>query len=467
LKTAFFYATAFLFMLNLLLMGDVLSISSGAEARVALQALQGDTTMGVSPLVTFLYGLTGHLGEGEIYLRLGSTLAVLLAFATSFMLGRKLFGGPTMALALAIAASGLLVSGMGKFAFADNWLFLFQTVNFFAALLYVKQPVWKWKAAYLLSLLAALLTHFLFGLLFSLIVAAMLWRLHPMGKNALRLDFWAAWLVAGFVTNYWGISFWSPEGFWLAAYEGSPFGRFFVIQILGLLPWLALLPVAIKHNFLKVKNKEELAIILVTGFWAALLGHSLVLQLVLAIAFAKQVQACTMPYFPYGKLLKTASVFQMLLLFGLMFAFMFQSYSAFGMDGFRAATPPALLFWGLGFLGVLGVFSQNRRLMLGGMALSGLLGALAFWLYWVPLPEAQFNYQKRLALAVAEKGKIANHVDMAELLPFRFYLGENNAPQRDSLMLEAVKTPVADTTNAIIGWHAWRDTVAYRVVSKE
>src|SRR5690606_40317093 len=85
-------------------------------------------------------------------------------------------------------------------------------------------------------------------------------------------------------------------------------GVYLLANFLGILPWLAFLPAAFVDLFIKLKKREEMAIIL-SGFLVfSILSFGLVLQVALALLVAKQVENFFKPNYPFAGWVKSTAV---------------------------------------------------------------------------------------------------------------------------------------------------------------
>ena len=461
-KTWQYYLIAFLCLLNILIMNNITSLWLISEMDIVLQSLC-NLEKGIPKLVMYLYLPFGKLGNDLFFLRLPSVLLFLASFYIIYYLGKKLFGYQSITICLIILSSSLLLPSLSKFAFADILLFTCQLLSFFTLLLFVKQPILKWKILYLISTLLSLIIHLPSAIIFSVVLFVSILILHQKGENLKKPIFLLPYILAFAFYLLADATILQPQGFYLAPFGNINYMQWLSYQIIGIIVWLPFIIAAIKHNYLKWKNREELSIILLVGLWASLASWSLCLQFILALAASKQLQASIEQHYPYQKWLKVGALLKIFFIFLVLFLFMLHAHAAFGMVGFRAAMPTALLMWGVSFIAVLGIFARNLRLIYVATPLGTLLAMLAFWVYWFPLVEGQMNVYQRLA---SDAGGKYIMIENDASSGVSYYNCQAKASSDTVVYVETKALPPQNQTKAVQGWRTWRDTVAYYKVDK-
>ncbi len=396
-----------LMIFNLLIGNDVVSVLEGAEASniyFVQQFLEGalsrDNSIIRLPLKMLMINYK-EVGFNLFLLRLPHALILILIFFGFFWWGKKLFGEATVLLTLLVISSNFLVITVSKFVANDVWLLAFELMSFTSLILLLKQPIWKWRILFWLFTILAVCVNPDSALLFSFGMGIFLVFAHPKGKNLLTFYEIAfalltillvyflngfSWLESGFFFNYNQITIWD----------------YLVANLLGVLPWLAFLPAAIFELFQKLRKREEMAIISIAFLLFSFLSYGLVLQFAFAFLIAKQIENFFKPNYPHSNLVKSFAVLNLLFSFFLVATFLLTGYDTFAEIGFRSRMGVAGVYWAFGFLAVIGLFGNDRKMIVGGMALSGMLAMLLFWTQISPLLENYRNLPVKLANSIEE-----------------------------------------------------------------
>ncbi len=353
---------ALVFMaLNALLLFELTPAMKGAEAGLA--------------------GLWGRwAAEYPFYVRFPGVVLLFAGLGLGYEMGRRFLGKETMLFALLVAAGSWLLPNATKWLSLDTWLWLPQLLTALGLLGYLKQQGNSWKWLVWLSWPVALILHPL-GSLLGVGALYLVWRgRHPSGK---RLDQLGLYVLGPLVAAF---SFWLNRGERLANwYLLSPDWQALAAQLLGILPWLGFVVAGLVEIIRNFRKGEELAI-LMTGLLAgAMLANSLWLQWVLALVAAKQLQRFVLSGYPYGNVVKTIAVLQLVAYILIGILGMMYGYGNWGGSGFRAAMSATLACWAPALIGVFGLFGQNQRMAVLGFMFSGLLFSLAFWTQIYPL----------------------------------------------------------------------------------
>lgn len=377
--------SVFIFLANLLVMNDFASLWNGAEVLN----------------IEYFKSIQNWIGINTFSWRLPSVCITILAFVGIYFLGRKVFGELTTIEALLVLGSSLLVVNMGKVATGDSWLFFALSLSFISLILFLKQPILKWKISYITFLILAAFIHQYSTLVFSLGTCFYLFASHPKGENLRPLLRWTAGILTIRFLYFHDFIDFSVYTFYLS-FSNLSISQSLIWMMIGMLPWTGFLWAGIWEMIQKLRKKEEFALIISAGFFGGLFSHALILQCILAFMIARQISAYFRPNYPYKNIVKTGAILHLLFAFGAIMYVMISSFDFFQAIGFRSAMAVGAVYWMTSLTGVIGLVGMNRRFIKGGMALSGLMLTLIFWLQLYPLIETQRNLPKRIALEVEQ-----------------------------------------------------------------
>ena len=184
--------------------------------------------------------------------------------------------------------SSLLLVNISKVATSDTWLLAFQLLSFVFLIRYIKQDQQIWLGAFLGMVLLGLFIAPLMMMIWAVLLCAFLYRWHPRGqKQPLIYGLLALSGIAG-IGLWTGLIHRPAEGFFLG-YGHLGLGAYSLAIIGGLIPILGFLPAAIWDMVQKFRKGEELSIIVLAGILAAALSQSLMLEVFLVLAIAKQM----------------------------------------------------------------------------------------------------------------------------------------------------------------------------------
>ncbi len=384
-----------LFVVNLLIMNDFVTIWSGAETSFVWNSLFGER-------IFFLpYRLAGFLSGdslGAFGLRLPSAVVLLAGLAFFYLAARRFLGSEATLTALMALAASLVVPNTGKLATLDAWAFAVQAAGTGFLLLFLKKPDLASRLFFYFFLGFSLWFRPLSsGILFS-VFPAILYFAHPQGRRLGKLYPWAAIVVGSLLL--WLAGQWKWE--WPGLLFSFDTGALLLAAVLGWLPFLGLVASGLVESLVKVRKGEELSVINMAWLAASLAAHSLVLHLVLALLVGKQLRAYFDPRYPYRGLVRTLSILHLLLVFFAAMFLMMSGFREFGGTGFRSGLAFGGTYWMLSLIGVFGLFGLNRRQVWGGMLFSGLLATFFFWSQVAPLLESRRDLPKRLLAAALE-----------------------------------------------------------------
>ncbi|MFZ2899473.1 MAG: glycosyltransferase family 39 protein [Saprospiraceae bacterium] len=314
------------------------------------------------------------------YVRFPGVVLLFAGLGLGYEIGRRFFGKETMLFALLVAAGSWLLPNAAKWVSLDAWLWLPQLLTALGMLGFLKQPDKSWKWLVWLSWPVALLLHPL-GSLLGVGGLYLVWRSwHPSGK---RLDQLGLYLIGPLVA---ALSLWLNmgerlDGWYLLTTDWKALAG----QLLGILPWLGFVVAGLVETIRNFRKGEELAILMAGLLAGAILANSLWLQWVLALIAAKQLQRFILAGYPYGNVVKTIAVLQLVAYILIGIGAMMYGYGNWGGSGFRAAMNATLACWAPALFGVFGLFGENQRMAVLGFMFSGLLFSLAFWTQLYPL----------------------------------------------------------------------------------
>ncbi len=381
-KRLFLFLVFGLFLINLILKISEIHFIDISEATVYNDF--GKNSAISEFLKILFYPFASFMGDTLYKFRLSSILATLLSIISIYFLGKKLFGKEGILLGLVVLASSFLWNTIARTGVGEAWLFLFQSVVFFSTILYIKQPVFKWRLLNILACILGLMIHFIPTLIFIMVYHTLLYFLHPKGKNVLTLYSWLSILIGGGAYFILNGQLWTTNGF---IFNWSTIDLKYVLAflLLGIFPWIAFLPAALIHLYKKGHNKEELSIIFGAGLLGALCSYSIVLILILALMLGKQVQTFPQKIYPYRNWVKTLSILHLILVFFLVLYFILYGITSYEGKGFYAAIVTGGMYWSCALISVIGIFGNRMRFTVGGMAFSGLLFLYFFWSMWLPI----------------------------------------------------------------------------------
>lgn len=329
-------------------------------------------------------GLTGLLdpwaSDYPFLVRSPGIVFLFAGLGLGYQLGMRFFGKETMIFVLLAMAGSWLLPNATKWLSLDTWLWLPQLLTALGMLGFLKQPEKSWKWLIWLSWPVALLLHPL-GSLLGVGALYLVWRSrHPSGK---RLDQLGLYLIGPLVA---ALSLWLNRGERLADwYLLTPDWAALGGQLLGILPWLGFVVSGLVETIRNFRKGEELAILMAGMLAGAILANSLWLQWVLALIAAKQLQRFVLSGYPYGNVVKSIAVLQLIAYILIGIWAMMSGYGNWGGSGFRAAMSATLACWAPALFGVFGLFGKNQRMAVLGFMFSGLLFSLAFWTQLYPL----------------------------------------------------------------------------------
>ena len=392
---------------NLLVMNDFTSALEGPEVNniyLAQKQLDGFFPWGL-PItqlpMSILVENYESAGFNLFLLRLPNVLIFLLTLIGFFLMGKRLFGKGTILLTLLVISSTYLVVSATKFVAFDTWLLAFQLMSFLSLILLLKQPVWKWRTLFWLFTILAININPTSSLVFSIGMWMFLVFAHSKGKSLLTVfDIIFVLLMIPVVYLIGGSNLIQPGLFF--HYASSTVLDYFKFNLIGILPWIAFLPASLWDLFQKLRKREEMAIISFAFLLFSILSYGLILQIALVFLIAKQVENYFKPNYPYTDLVKSFAVLNLVFSFFLVAYFLLTGYDQFGEIGFRSRMGVCGFYWAFGFLAVIGLFGNNKKMIIGGFSLSGMLAMTMFWAQVNPLLENYRNLPLKIVDSIEE-----------------------------------------------------------------
>jgi hypothetical protein len=178
--------------------------------------------------------------------------------------------------------------------------------------------------------------------------------------------------------------------------------RFFSWNLIGILPFLGFAIAGLWETYKRSNKGEEMGIINIGFFFAALLSHALVLQVLLAMLAGKHLTSYFDDRYPHKNPVRAGAVIHLIVaVLGLTY-FMLWVFFQFKGPGFRAGFIVCGLYWMWSVIAVIGIYGMNENYVRLGTIMSGVLFTSLFWLQLGPLMESRRDIPARL-LVEAQK----------------------------------------------------------------
>ena len=393
-----------LLLLNLFVMNESTTLWNGAESSLLWEILQGQQ----KELPHFL--LFDLVPQGPLNLfairSIGPGL-LLLAMLGYYYYGHKIFGKAFVLNVLVVLGASFLIPSLAKRATGDLYLFTAQLLLFISLIRYLKQAIWQWQVAHFIALGLSIWLQPIGSILFVLATTGFLYWKHPNGKVLVDLNSWLVLpiLVLGFY--FGGYLRWTSPIFEFG-WGSAAYRKYLLWNFFGILPFIGLLLGGFKETYMKFRKGEELATINLALGIGALISQSLVLQLLFAVLIAKQLQLYFVKNYPNESLVKAGAVIHLIVVFAVAFFLMMGGMFQFGGMGFRTGLALGTVYWILSFISVIGLYGKIKRLVVGGVLLSGLLASRIFWAQVYPLIEAQRNIPERFEEWLTERSSTSD-----------------------------------------------------------
>lgn len=420
----FLSVIAFLTLANLLVMNDIATIWSGAEAyNFQLTAIYANAQSFVQQAV----GGVGAVSDFEpFWVRMTSVIVVLFGALGFYVIGQKIFGKVVTGTTLLIAASSLGLVHLGKIATSDVWTATFHTLLVLTQIRYLKQPETRWQMLHAIFLVLATLATPIATFLFTSFVSIFLIVMHPQGRRSIQLYQWILLpLILCVMKFVLGISFNTVDSYFI---QGSPdvsFFTFYGIVLLGALPWIGFSLAGTWQVIQRVRKKEEFSILMIAWLVGGLVFKSFSIFWLLAILAAKQLENFQLKNFPKSNenIIKTFSILNLIFAFCGAIYLMLNSYYIFEAAGFRSAMFTGAVYWMPLLFGVIGLYGKNNQMIRVGFATAGVLVTLTFWLQTYPLLESQRNLPQRVVkTAIAKESRIVDRLILSGKIDTRHNL---------------------------------------------
>lgn len=395
-----------LFLLNLFVMNESTTLWNGAESNLLWEILQGQQRELPHLLLSDL------VPQGPLNLlairSIGPGL-LLLAMLGYYYYGHKIFGKAFVLNVLVVLAASFLIPSLAKRATGDLYLFAAQLLLFVSLIRYLKQPVWQWQIAHFIGLGFSIYLQPIGSLLFIISLTGFLYWKHPNGKVLKDLNSWLIVPILVFGFYFGGYLRWTSPIFEFG-WGSAGYRKYLLWNLFGILPFIGLLLGGFKETYLKFRKGEELATINLALVLGAFISQSLMLQFVFAILIAKQLQLYFVKNYPNESLVKAGAVLHLIVVFAVAFFLMMGGMFQFGGMGFRTGLALGTVYWILSFFSVIGLYGKIKRLVVGGVLLSGLLASRIFWAQVYPLVEAQRNVPERFEQWLTKQGTTSDQV---------------------------------------------------------
>ena len=422
-------------LISLIVMNDFTTILESEEAFNILQVqkqLSGDSVPSVAPFPnTSQFLIYKVFGFNPFWVRMSNVIVFLLLLLGIRIWGGKIFGKKQIITYMTVVVSSFLLISLSKFAVADIPLAAFHMMSMTFLVICLKQSKLKWQIVYGLFVLGSFLVQPTAAVIYGIGLLSYMQLFHKDAKNLRQPLIFGIWIVLSGLFFYFGGFDWSTEGFIFSWQSG--WKKFLTWQVIGILPWLGFLPAALWDLFQKLRKKEEMAIILFGWLLLSLISHAVILQLCLLFLISKQVENYFKPNYPYKDLVKTFSILNIVFIFFVLIGLMLGGFAAMHYIGFQSTAIFSALYWMLGIIAVIGLFSDSRRLVIGGMGLAGACSLMIFWLQINPIVNRYRDISNQLLEQVEPKSKIAVSDVLVNKNQFKVY---GNARDLDYQLFE-------------------------------
>jgi len=442
----FFGFVVLVFIANLLIFNDVLSILDGVEA----QTLFTSSFFLNIPTILYQY-ILNEFGVHEFMLRLPSTFILLIVLGGFYKWGLALFGEQQIFYTLTVVMSAFLIVNVAKFALLDIWIMSVQVLYFITFVRYIKQSNTQWLFLNNGILFAGAFIAPVHMLIFSIVLNGYFYWIHPQGKNIIALKNWLVWLLL--------LVFIFINREILPTYAWNNSTKFLLYTFLGFLPWIGFFFGAWADWYKKFRQREEMTIILGGGLLASMADLSLTFSFVVSMMIALQLKNYFNPKYPFKDVVRAIPVLQMVVVFCLACYSLMYSFVELEAAGYRAMMIASLMYWIPLFGGIIGLFGMNKHWMITGMTFSGILFTLMFWMQIMPLRINYYNAGKQAVLEAKENPLSTNQsfvFDENERKGWQLYAIDENKKRGNpeingTLSIQMIgNESIKDSTNLII-----------------
>ena len=411
---------------NLLVMNDVITLLNEVESDFLLKVqsiIYPSTTAESSSILIPFWQSAGWyqlLGFSEFNVRSIGVVVLLLSFLGFYFFGKKIFGAKPILVALLIAGSSFFPINLIKFASGDTWLLGSHLMSIIFLLLFLKQPINKWKWSYWGFVIIGTLVHPLSSLFWNLGLWGYLQLVHPNGNRLSKL--WLLPLLGVLYLPLWFFGHIELDlPYFFMGIGSGKFDWFFPIILIGFLPWIGFLPAAIWDMIQKLRKKEEMAMINLGWIVFGILSQSMVVMIGLAFMMGKQLLAYFQKNYPYIRVVKAGTLLNMIFTFCALIVILMGGYVKLQIIGYRSLINVSAIYWVMSFIAVLGLFVRSNPMVTGGMAMSGILSTLVFWLMVNPLLENQRNLPLQIhrSMSLDVDGSLIQKSDNASFYTYK------------------------------------------------
>lgn len=142
-------------------------------------------------------------GINHFALRLPAALFSISTLLLTLWAGGRLFDKKTSYIATLILSTSILASLVAKVSVVDSTLLFFMTACAFAMIFTLRQKSWKWTMVFWFSFALAVLTKGPPVIMFTIILAGVLFLFHPNRKNLISLHPWFFLPIALMPFTFW------------------------------------------------------------------------------------------------------------------------------------------------------------------------------------------------------------------------------------------------------------------------
>jgi 4-amino-4-deoxy-L-arabinose transferase-like glycosyltransferase len=223
-------------------------------------------------------------GYNEFAVRFPSFLAILGTFMLMFFQGRKILSSENAFRGLVVLAGSFLVTTIAKVSVTDSTVLFTSTLCAFGIINTLRNPNWQWIGLFWVGFALGILTKGPPIIIFSGAFVGILFIVHPLRRNLLKLHPWFFLPLALAPTFLWGyLTYLEDNGKFLAWMydwyvlqringgvfgQTGPVGSHLIAMTLFFLPFLLYIPRALSINVKGFFQKNEISTILFSWFLA-------------------------------------------------------------------------------------------------------------------------------------------------------------------------------------------------------
>ncbi len=352
-----------------------------------------------SPLPQLLIsGSLSTVGKNEWALRFPSLILLVFALFSFYKMGSKTFGVRPSLFATLLAIGSVPLLLMGKMGSADIWLFILPLLIFPLTIIQIKKPKNSQVVTLIMLYTCYTFVQPLSAFIFCILLNGLFYLYHKQNKNltlptlisipliiTITLLSDMEWVQGGFLFNY-----------------NKNLILFILLSLFGSLSSFGFLPGVIQQLILRIKQKEELSILILIGMIAGLFSFSWLFHFLLLFLIGKQIEAFSQEKYPFKNSVKTLSVIQVVISFFLAAIFLMYGYQWFGGPGFRGALLLGISLWIMGIISLVGMVAINKNQIILGCVLGGIIFNFFLWIQFLPVWENERNYIKDAVVHLKE-----------------------------------------------------------------